>query len=41
VEPTWPEGLELRRKKKSGETVLWYLRRDSDTFGDGGEPVEA
>jgi 16S rRNA (guanine966-N2)-methyltransferase len=41
VEPTWPAGLALRRKKKYGETVLWYLRRDSDTFGDGGEPVEA
>ena len=43
VEPTWPEGLELRRKKKYGETVLWYLRRDSDTdpdtFGDGGSPA--
>jgi len=40
VEPTWPDGLERRRKKKYGETVLWYLRRDSDTdpdtFGDGG-----
>jgi 16S rRNA (guanine966-N2)-methyltransferase len=45
VEPTWPDGLVLRRMKKYGETVLWYLRRDSDTdpdtFGDGGEPVEA
>jgi 16S rRNA (guanine966-N2)-methyltransferase len=41
VEPTWPGGLELRRKKKYGETVLWYLRRDSDTCGDGGELVEA
>jgi 16S rRNA (guanine966-N2)-methyltransferase len=30
VEPTWPEGLERRRQKKYGETVLWYLRRDSD-----------
>jgi 16S rRNA (guanine966-N2)-methyltransferase len=43
VEPTWPGGLEPRRKKKYGETVLWYLRRDSDpdpdTFGDGGSPA--
>jgi 16S rRNA (guanine966-N2)-methyltransferase len=40
VEPTWPAGLEAWRKKKYGETVLWYLRRDSDTdqdaVGDGG-----
>jgi 16S rRNA (guanine966-N2)-methyltransferase len=40
VEPTWPAGLVLRRRKKYGETVLWYLRRDSDTdpetVGDGG-----
>jgi 16S rRNA (guanine966-N2)-methyltransferase len=41
VEPTWPGGLVLRRKKKYGETVLWYLRRESDTCGDDGEPVEA
>ena len=48
VEPTWPTGLVLRRRKKYGETVLWYLRRHpqgqsgaADTFGDGGEPVEA
>jgi 16S rRNA (guanine966-N2)-methyltransferase len=34
VEPAWPEGLELRRRKKYGETVLWYLRRDSDTGQD-------
>jgi 16S rRNA (guanine966-N2)-methyltransferase len=27
VEPMWPEGLERRRRKKYGETVLWYLRR--------------
>jgi 16S rRNA (guanine966-N2)-methyltransferase len=43
VEPRWPEGLELRRRKKYGETVLWYVRRDSDTdpdtFGDGGSPA--
>jgi 16S rRNA (guanine966-N2)-methyltransferase len=26
VEPPWPTGLDLRRKKKYGETVLWYLR---------------
>jgi 16S rRNA (guanine966-N2)-methyltransferase len=39
VEPAWPEGLEPRRKKKYGETVLWYLRRDSDTFGDSGSPA--
>lgn len=42
VEPTWPDGLEMRRRKKYGETVLWYLRRDSDTdpdtFGDGDSP---
>lgn len=31
VAPTWPEGLQLRRDKRYGETVLWYLRRDSDT----------
>jgi len=36
VEPAWPEGLELRRKKRYGETVLWYLRRDSDI---GRQPV--
>jgi 16S rRNA (guanine966-N2)-methyltransferase len=40
VEPTWPDGLVRRRQKKYGETVLWYLRRDSDTdpdtFGVGG-----
>jgi len=48
VEPTWPTGLELRRKKKYGETVLWYLRRHpqgqidaADAFGDDGQPVEA
>ena len=44
VEPSWPQGLELRRKKKYGETALWYLRRDSDTdpdtFGDGGSSAE-
>jgi len=39
VAPAWPEGLELRRHKKYGETVLWYLRRGSDTFGDGGPPA--
>lgn len=42
VEPTWPDGLGMRRRKKYGETVLWYLRRDSDihpdTFGDGDSP---
>src|SRR4051794_26909948 len=25
VEPGWPEGLERRRHKRYGETVLWYL----------------
>lgn len=44
VAPTWPAGLELRRERKYGETVLWYLRRDSDTdpdtFGAGGSPAE-
>lgn len=43
VEPTWPGGLEPRRHKKYGETVLWYLRRvsdsDPDTFGAGGSPA--
>jgi 16S rRNA (guanine966-N2)-methyltransferase len=50
VEPSWPEGLELRRKKKYGETVLWYLRRhpagsehmadaDRESLGDGGSPA--
>jgi len=43
VEPGWPEGLALRRRKKYGETVLWYLRRDSDTepdtLGVGGSPA--
>ena len=34
VAPVWPDGLELRRQKKYGETVLWYLRRDSDTDPD-------
>jgi 16S rRNA (guanine966-N2)-methyltransferase len=29
VEPRWPGGLEPRRRKKYGETVLWYLRRGS------------
>lgn len=31
VEPAWPVGLGSRRKKKYGETVLWYLRRADDT----------
>jgi 16S rRNA (guanine966-N2)-methyltransferase len=43
VAPVWPEGLELRRDKRYGETVLWYLRRDSgidpDASGDG-SPAE-
>lgn len=43
VEPRWPGGLEPQRRKKYGETVLWYLLRDSDpdpdTFGDGGSPA--
>ena len=30
VEPRWPDGVEVRRNKKYGETVLWYLRRVSD-----------
>ncbi|RNM15807.1 16S rRNA (guanine(966)-N(2))-methyltransferase RsmD [Nocardioides pocheonensis] len=30
VAPSWPDGLEVRRQKKYGETVLWYLRRVSD-----------
>lgn len=48
VEPTWPTGLVLRRKKKYGETVLWYLRRHpegqrdaTDAVGDDGGPAEA
>lgn len=31
VEPAWPAGLGCLRKKKYGETVLWYLRRANDT----------
>lgn len=31
VEPAWPDGLGLLRKKKYGETVLWYLRRAHHT----------
>lgn len=30
VEPAWPAGLGGPRKKKYGETVLWYLRRAND-----------
>jgi 16S rRNA (guanine966-N2)-methyltransferase len=30
VAPEWPDGLQVRRQKKYGETVLWYLRRVSD-----------
>jgi hypothetical protein len=52
VEPTWPDGLALRRDKRYGETALWYLRRqptgpegtadtDPDTFGVGGSSAEA
>ncbi len=29
VEPAWPEGLVRDRKKKYGETVLWYVRADA------------
>jgi len=47
VEPGWPDGLVPLRRKKYGETVLWYLRRhptgsehiadtDQDPVGDGG-----
>jgi 16S rRNA (guanine966-N2)-methyltransferase len=43
VAPAWPDGLGLRRQKRYGETVLWYLRRDSDmdpdASGDGGSPA--
>ena len=42
VEPRWPDGLVLRRTKRYGETVLWYLRRDSGTDPDalgGGSPA--
>lgn len=49
VEPRWPEGLEVLRQKRYGETVLWYLRRhpagaehvaDADPgMGDSGSPA--
>jgi len=29
VEPAWPAGLVRERTKEYGETVLWYLRADS------------
>lgn len=32
VEPHWPAGLGSANAKKYGETVLWYVQRDS---GDG------
>jgi 16S rRNA (guanine966-N2)-methyltransferase len=41
VEPTWPPGLHPQRRKKYGETVLWYLLRDFDAgqeTGGGGGP---
>jgi 16S rRNA (guanine966-N2)-methyltransferase len=41
VDPTWPDGLGPERRKKYGETVLWYLLRDFDTGQDtvgGGGP---
>lgn len=31
VEPAWPRGLVRERRKKYGETVLWYLRADPGT----------
>lgn len=31
VEPAWPTGLGPAASKRYGETVLWYVRRDSDT----------
>ena len=34
VAPTWPDGLEPQRRKKYGETVLWYLLRDLDADQD-------
>jgi 16S rRNA (guanine966-N2)-methyltransferase len=34
VAPVWPDGLELRRQKKYGETVLWYLRRHPPGSGE-------
>jgi 16S rRNA (guanine966-N2)-methyltransferase len=34
VTPTWPDGLEPQRRKKYGETVLWYLLRDLDADQD-------
>jgi len=37
VEPAWPDGLGSVRKKKYGETVLWYLRRANDD--DAGTPA--
>ena len=40
VAPAWPHGLAPQRRKKYGETVLWYLLRDldadQDTVGRGG-----
>jgi len=49
VEPSWPDGLDVLREKRYGETVLWYLRRhptgaehvaDADPgVGDGGSPA--
>src|SRR3954447_23101521 len=38
VEPAWPTGLVPRRHKKYGETVLWYLRRDSDSSATAAPP---
>jgi 16S rRNA (guanine966-N2)-methyltransferase len=34
VGPAWPDGLEPQRRKKYGETVLWYLLRDLDADQD-------
>ena len=34
VEPSWPGGLAPERRKKYGETVLWYLLRDFDADQD-------
>ena len=34
VAPAWPDGLAPQRRKKYGETVLWYLLRDLDADQD-------
>lgn len=34
VEPAWSDGLGTARRKKYGDTVLWYLRRSYDDDTD-------